>query len=281
VTIQPYVDAHIHFWDPTMLRYSWLETVPELFRPMLPGDFAEPMGTAEVEKFVFVEGNPRFDQGVDEALMIETMAAGDPRIAGIVAQVDITASGRDAAFDRLLDVSRVRGIRHNIQGNPSGFCLQASYVAGVTEVGRRGLTFDLCATHDQLGEVVKLVEQAPETHFVLDHCGKPPIASGEMDPWRRHVAALAGHENVWCKLSGLLTEAGPTEPRVDHILPYVQYVTDVFGAGRLMYGTDWPVVTLAGSASEWLGFILGFTRDWNYDDRSALFYDNAAKFYKL
>lgn len=278
---QPYIDAHVHFWNPAVLDYPWLERVPQLLRPMLPVDYPEAPGTGGAEKLVFVEGNPRPDQGVEEARMIEGMAADDGRIAGIVALVDLTSRGRDAALDRLAELPRVRGIRHNIQGNPDGFCLQPPYVEGVREVGRRGLTFDLCATHDQLGDVIRLVGLVPDTRFVLDHCGKPAIADGLLDPWREHITALAAHENVWCKVSGLLTEAGGEGRRDEVLWPYVEHVTDRFGTDRLMYGSDWPVVTLAGSASGWLDFTRLFTRGWSAAERGALFHDNAIRFYEL
>lgn len=277
---QPYIDAHVHFWNPGELDYPWLETEPDLLRPMLPGDYrARPQSAPE--KLVFVEGNTRPEQGVDEAVMIAAFAVEEPRIAGIVAQVDLNGAGRDVALDRLAELPLVRGIRHNIQGNPAGFCVRSSYVEGVREVGRRGLTFDLCATHDQLGEVMELVDRAPDTRFVLDHCGKPAIADGRLDPWRREVTELAARGNVWCKLSGLLTEAGGEGQREDVLRPYAEHVTDAFGTDRLMYGSDWPVVTLAGTAAEWLAFTRAFTRDWNHDERAAFYRDNATRFYAL
>lgn len=275
------IDAHVHFWDPAKLDYPWLATEPELERPMLPADYTAATAPDGPDGIVFVEGNPRADQGVEEARMIAGMAADDPRIAGIVALVDLTHPGRDEELDQLAELPLVRGIRHNIQGTPPGFCLQESYVEGVGEVGRRGLTFDLCATHDQLADVVALVSMAPETRFVLDHCGKPAIAAGVLDPWREHVAELANRPNVWCKVSGLLTEAGGSGPRDEVLRPYVEHVADRFGTGRLIYGSDWPVVTTSGTASEWLALTRRITDGWSDGERAALFHGNATEFYGL
>src|SRR5207245_1300712 len=144
--------------------------------------------------------------------------------------------------DALSSSPRVKGTRHNIQGQPAGFCLQPAFVQGVQAVGGRGLTFDLCATHDQLRDVADLVRQCPDTRFVLDHCGKPAIRTRRLDPWRADVARLAAHDNVWCKLSGLLTEANPQDLRDDTLIPYTAWVV---GAGARV-----AVVDVAEPAAE-------------------------------
>jgi L-fuconolactonase len=219
--------------------------------------------------------------------MVEQLASQEPRIAGIVAFADLTAGlgPGDSGLGRTLDVLArsplVKGVRQNIQGQPAGFCVQRAFVEGVGEVGRRGLTFDLCATHDQLGDVVQLVRQCPGTRFVLDHCGKPAIRDRRMKRWRADIATLAACDAVSCKLSGLLTQTPPKNWRDEDLLPYAECVVESFGVERVIYGSDWPVLTLAGSCCDWYGFTQRFTARWSAAEQSRFYCDNAARVYGL
>ena len=281
------IDAHVHFWDPAELHYPWLDAVPALGRAFLPVDYAAATGDAPIAQVVFVEANCRPEHAGREVQLVERLAGAEPRIAGIVAFADLTqgSGAGDRGLEQTLDVlassPRVKGIRHNIQGEPAGFCLQPAFVRGVQAVGRRGLPFDLCATHDQLGDVAELVRQCPGTRFVLDHCGKPAIRTGRLDPWRGDVARLASHDNVWCKLSGLLTEADPERRSDDALLPYATCVVECFGRERVMYGSDWPVLTVAASYCDWFGFTDRFTAGWSATERRHFYADTAAHVYGL
>ncbi len=209
------IDTHVHFWDPAALHYPWLEEIPSLDRAFLPADYRGAAGAIPISKIVFVEANCRPEETQAEVALIEALAEAEPRIAGLVAFANVAeglgagGSGLGRALDGLCRSPLVKGIRQNVQGQPAGFCVQRTFVEGVREVGRRGLTFDLCATHDQLGDVAELVRQCPGTSFVLDHCGKPAIRDQRTEPWRGHIAALGAQDNVSCKLSGLLTETAP------------------------------------------------------------------------
>jgi L-fuconolactonase len=269
------VDAHVHFWDPSVLRYPWLDALPDLRRAFGPREYAAASIGVPVRRAVFVESNCRPEQNADEVRFAERV----PNVAAIVAFADIAALG-PAALDTLPDSARVKGIRQNIQGQPPGFCLAPPFVDGVREAGRRGLTFDLCATHDQLGEVIELVRLCPDARFVLDHCGKPAIRAGAIAAWTRHVAMFAAHENVCCKLSGLLTEA--SSPWTDAaLMPYAEQVIAAFGRGRLLYGSDWPVLTLAGTHADWYAFTRRATASWSDAERDAFYGGNAARVYGL
>ena len=281
------IDSHVHFWDPAELHYPWLEAVPALDRAFRPADYAAATGEVAITKLVFVEGNCRPDEAQREVQLVERLARAEPRIAGIIAFADLMQrsgageSGLEEALDALASSPRVKGIRHNIQGQPAGFCLQPAFVRGVQAVGRRGLTFDLCVTHDQLHEGADLVRQCPDTRFVLDHCGKPAIRTRRLDPWRADVARLAAHDNVWCKLSGLLTEADAADRRDDVLIPYAACVVECFGSERVMYGSDWPVLTVAGSYCDWYGFTDRFTAGWSTVERRRFYADTAARVYGL
>jgi predicted TIM-barrel fold metal-dependent hydrolase len=281
------VDSHVHFWDPAELHYPWLDALPSLQRAFLPPDYAAATGRIPIDHIMFVEANCRPDEARREVEFVERLAQAEPRIAGIVAFVDLAqglgprASGLEETLDGLATLRRVKGIRQNIQGQPTGFCRTRAFVDGVRAVGRRNLVFDLCVTHDQLGEVIDLVRDCPDTRFVLDHCGKPGIHDGGgFATWSANIPRLAAHEHVCCKLSGLLTQAGEASCPED-LLPYAARVVECFSPERVLYGSDWPVLTLAGDYGTWYGFTERFTRGWSASERSRFYGDNAARVYDL
>jgi L-fuconolactonase len=275
------VDAHVHFLDPRVLRYPWLAAAPALDRAWLPADYRAAHAGVPVESLVFVEANPSPEQAPEEVRFVQGLREREPVIGAIVAFVELLGPGAAAEIERLAEAEGVVGIRHNIQGNPPGFSLRPGFVEGVRRAGRSGLTFDLCATHDQLGEVVELARLCPDTRLVLDHCGKPPILEGALEPWAGWMARLAAEPHVWCKLSGLLTEADPERWRDEDLLPYAEVVAERFGAERLMYGSDWPVLTLASRSEGWYPFTRRFTGGWRRDDVRRFYHDNARAFYGL
>jgi len=280
------VDSHVHFWDPGVLHYPWLTGVPPLHRAFLPRDYAAATGQIPIGRVVFVEANCRADEAGREVEFVERLVRAEPRVAGIVAFADVAAGSgtRGSGLGKMLETfSRshlVKGIRQNIQGQPAGFCGQRGFIDGVRQVGRLGLVFDLCATHEQLREVTELVGQCPDTRFVLDHCGKPAIRDRGFEAWSADVTRLAAYENVCCKLSGLLTEAGATWCPED-LVPYAARVVECFGSERVLYGSDWPVLTLAGDYGSWYVFTQRFTQGWSVAERSGFYADNAARVYDL
>ncbi|MDB4883758.1 MAG: amidohydrolase 2 [Gemmatimonadetes bacterium] len=275
------VDAHVHFWDPALRRYPWLDDEPALQRAFLPADFA-PLRTGSVHAVVFVQADCDPASSDDEVAWVETLSNADPRVLGIVAHVDMLAEQtRSAALDRLAQRERVVGVRHNIQGHPAGYATDAAFVRGVQQVGARGLTFDLCITGGQLSEVVELVDRCPDTRFVLDHCGKPAIRDDAFATWAKQIERLAGHERVSCKLSGLLTEARSDQRSVGGLRLYAEHVVRCFGPERVLYGSDWPVATLSGGAEVWRVITDELSAAWSEADRRAFYADNALRFYGL
>ncbi len=281
------LDAHVHFWDPTRFLYPWLGGVPALARPYLPPDFPpfgrDASGSPDHEArtgVLFVEANCVATDNEGEVAFVERCAAAEPRIRGIIAFVDLLDEKRRRdVLARLRETPRVRGVRHNVQGRAEGFATQPPFVAGVNEVGRAGFTFDLCCTADQLPEVTQLASQCPGTRIVLDHCAKPAIARGDFAPWADDLVALASHDHVSCKLSGLLTEAGPDRSQDADLAPFAEHALQCFGASRLIYGSDWPVCTLGGGVERWRRFVDGLTATWTTSDREAFYAGNAQRIY--
>jgi len=275
------IDSHVHFWDPSVLRYPWLAGLPDLAAPFRPADFP-PFTSGDVDAAVFVEANPAPELASDEVAWVDALADAEPRIAGIVAFVDLLdETGRDAALARLTRTPRVVGVRHNIQHQPAGFALQPAFVRGVQRVGASGRPFDLCITADQLDEVTELVKRCPDVSFVLDHCGKPAIRDDAYEAWAEDLERLASHERVSCKLSGLLTESREDQRTADALARWIDRARACFGTTRLLYGSDWPVSTLGGGAGLWRSIVDAVTASWSIPERRALFADNATRIYGL
>jgi L-fuconolactonase len=191
--------------------------------------------------------------------------------------------GADAVGRQLdtLDLSTVRGVRRLIQGDPPGLCTQRPFVESVVSLASRDLVFDVCIFPRHLDDAIELADRAPGTRLVLDHVGKPDIAGGGFDDWHAGFRELAAHDNVWCTLSGLVTEADTASWTVDDLRPVVDAALAAFGPQRLLWGSDWPVVTLAATHRRWreaTGELLG---ELSPDERDAIRSTTAIEVYGL
>ena len=238
------VDTHLHLWDPTVLDYPWLAGQDVLGQPHRVGRAAVAVpATASV----FVQAECRPEQALDEVVWVEEQAAaGRPLgldVVALVAAAPVDSPALGAHLDRLAEHPLVTGVRRLLQGDPAGVVAGEAMVAGLRRVGERGLTFDVCVRSDQLDEVTELVRRAPGTRCVLDHLGKPPLRDpGSRDVWSRSLETLAtASPDLVLKLSGLGAEADPDGPLAEQARWYVQRGLEVFGAGRCVIGSDWPV----------------------------------------
>jgi len=275
-----FTDAHVHFWDQGNLPYPWLATVPAIAGRHTPDELRTESAAASPQRIVFVEcGAP----WLHEVQWIEQLAAREPRIAGLVAKIAVDAGAPTiAALAELKKHPLVRGVRHIIQDERDpGFCLRPEFVAGVSQLGAAGLSFDICCRHHQLAAVVELVRRCPQTSFILDHAGKPGIRDGLLDPWRAHLRELAALPNVACKLSGLVTEADPARWTTEQLRPYVAHLLETFGPARLLFGGDWPVVKLASIYARWLETAQTLLAPVSSIETAAIFHHNATRFYRL
>ena len=276
------VDTHVHLWNPSLLNYGWIKSVEKLNRQFLPSDFRDHCGSIQVDKMVFLECDPNSKQFVDEAKWVVSLTDEEPRIKGIVAHAPLHkgVSAKDD-LEKLVEIPLVKGVRRLIQSESLGFCLDSQFVEGIQALSDFGLSFDLCIFHPQLSQIVKLVRQCPQVQFVLDHIGKPGIKDGVLEPWRSELRQLGELPNIWCKISGLVTEADPENWTADDLKPYIDNVIEIFGFDRVMYGGDWPVSTLATTYPTWVE-----TLDWalngsSEDELHKLYRDNANTFYRL
>jgi len=277
----PLTDAHVHFWDPAAGRYAWLDAVPALAGRRGPAEFARACGAVAVERLVFVQCGAT--DPLAEVAWVDGLAAAEPRLAAIVAHAPVEAGAAvEAWLERLAAWPRVRGVRRLLQDEPDdAFCLRPEFVEGVRRLERFGLSFDLCLYARQLGSVVKLVRRCPGVRFILDHGAKPGIRAGRLDPWREEIRALAALPNVDCKLSGLATEADPRAWTAADLRPYVDHLLATFGAGRLLFGGDWPVSTLATDYPRWVTAVETLLAGVPAEGQQRIWSKNAARVYRL
>ena len=275
------VDAHLHLWDTARLRYPWLEQGPESQLPRVADGSrfaracAELRGAATVSAAVVVQAECDPDQAFDElSLVLAERAAGAP-VGAVVAYAPLERPAAAEALERLAATPEVRGVRRNIQDTDAGFCRRLA--RGVARLADYRLSFDICARQHQLPEVTELVDSAPGTSFVLDHLGKPAVGAGSPKRWEAAMAALAQRPNVSCKLSGLGTEAPEGWSRAD-VAPYLAHALDTFGAGRVMFGSDWPVCTAAGTYRGWFDIVRSVVPANRHKE---VFEHNASRFYRL
>ncbi len=243
------VDAHHHVWDLSVRDQDWI-TGPEL-RPLRRNftvvDLAPEARAAGVDRTVLVQTVTV----AEETPEFLALAAEHDLIAGVVGWTDLTRPDVADELARLRELPGgryLKGIRHQVQGEADPqWLLRADVRRGLAAVAEAGLVYDLVVLPHQLPACVGAAAALPELTFVLDHLGKPPIASGEREPWETAVRSLAALSNTVCKVSGMVTEADPASWTVADLRPYAGVVLDAFGPDRLMFGSDWPVCTLAAS----------------------------------
>jgi L-fuconolactonase len=243
------VDAHHHVWDPGTRAHDWLDGLPPLRRRFSEADFTLVAGEHGVGASVLVQ----VLASAAETEEFLALAAAPGIIAGVVGWADLTASDVASQIARLRQLpggGRLAGIRHLVQDEPDpGWLDRPDVRRGIQAVGAAGLAYDLLVRPAQLPAAVRVASDLGDVRFVLDHGAKPPIASGRLEPWSGLVAELARRPNVTGKLSGLVTEAAPGWTAAQ-IAPYADWLLDCFGPSRLMFGSDWPVCTLAASYGE-------------------------------
>ncbi len=279
----PVADTHVHLWDTDRFDYGWLRRGSPLHRPFLPEHFTEASANAGVTKIVFVEAAAEPQHGLDEVAWVSGLAARDTRIQGIVARVPLENGLACRPHLKALAANPlVKGVRRIYQGNRDpGFCLRPDFADGLSMLPEFGFTFDICISHVQLPNTIRLVEQFPDVSFVLDHIAKPDIRNARYEPWKTDLRVLADLPNVVCKLSGMVTEADHENWRDGDLRPYIDHVIDCFGFDRVMFGSDWPVCTLACEYGRWLDCLCGALSGACAEEKRKLFLDNALRAYRL
>jgi L-fuconolactonase len=270
------IDAHQHFWKYSAREYPWISPGTPLERDWLPQDLERLQKPLGLGGAIAVQAR----QSLEETRWLLELAAENSAIRGVVGWVDLRSPGVGESLASFGLNPKFVGVRHVAQDEPDDrFLVGEAFVRGIEQLHSYGLRYDLLIFPRQLPAAMELVERFPLQPFVLDHCAKPPIAKGQLEPWARLVKKLAGHGNVYCKVSGLVTEARHEAWSVETLRPYLEAIEEAFGRNRLMWGSDWPVCLLAAQYEAWFRTAQAWTASWTGEEQEAFFGGTAARFY--
>lgn len=279
----PIVDTHVHMWDPNVLDYAWHANFPEFQKPHVFAAFDAARGPVEVEQIVFLECLSNYERSLDELAWVSSLWDQDERLAAIIPSADLArGEGIRSVLASIAENPYVPGIRRLIQEEPDiDFCIGDDFVKGVSMLAEFDLHFEICIYHPQLANAIRLAQRCPEVRFILDHIGKPGIKEGLFEPWGHQMKELAGLPNVWCKISGVTTEADHDRWTREDLKPYIEHVIDCFGFDRIMFGGDWPVATWASDYPQWVETLDWVVEGATAEEKRKLYCDNAVGFYRL
>jgi len=272
------VDAHHHLWRFNRVEFGWIDdTMSVLRRDFLTSDLKKELEAVGIDATVAVQAR----ESIEETLWLMECARLTPAICGVVGWAPLT-------FDELPDIldcfghsPKLVGFREVVQGKPDGYLMQPAFNRGIEELTKRGYSYDVLIQERQIMETIQFVDQHPHQKFVLDHAAKPRIFSNELEPWKTNLHELARHPNVYCKISGLVTEANWQTWSGDSLRPYLDVCVDAFGPKRLMAGSDWPVCLVASSYSRWWDVLALYFAGFSESENRRIFGENALEFYDL
>jgi L-fuconolactonase len=277
------IDGHQHFWDPARADYPWMDA-PELApirRAFGPADLAPLLKANGIDASILVQCRSALEE-TEEFLRV---ARETPSVVGVVGWVDLTDGSLGNTLDRLRALpggEKLVGIRHQVHDEPDpDWLLRSDVQRGLAAVFARDLTYDFLVRTRELPAAIATAKAFPQARFVLDHAAKPPIADGGSAEWSDGIAALAACGNVWCKISGLATEAKWSDWDAERLLPFVAHAAKCFGEDRLIFGSDWPVCLLAGSYGEIKGALEACLGRLGPNVREKAFGMNAQAAYRL
>jgi L-fuconolactonase len=273
------IDSHQHFWIYDEVRDSWITDDMAVIRD----DFTPDRLLAELQQHNF-DGSVvvQSDQTPAENIFQLENAANNAFIKGVVGWVDLRAAAVEEQLSELSEYNKLKGFRHILQGEEDrALMLKPEFVNGIGKLKQFGYTYDILIFPDQLKYAAEFAAMFPDQPLVLDHIAKPDIKNGTIDQWKKDITELARYENVYCKVSGMVTEADWKHWKTDDLNPYLDVVFETFGVERLMYGSDWPVCLVAASYNQVVGLMEQYTLKLSPNEQAMFWGGNATKFYNL
>lgn len=275
------IDAHQHFWQFDPIRDSWIseETMKVLRRDYLPQDVLPILNAQHVSGCIAVQA----DQSEQETVFLLDLAERYTRIKAVVGWTDLCSSVVEERLSHYKNTFPIlRGFRHIVQSEPDpNFVLRPDFLHGLQSLAEFGFTYDLLLFPHQLPAAIDMLKETGDLPIVLDHMAKPRIRTGELKPWKRDMLKLAQHPALYCKVSGLITEADWTTWSSLDLYPYLDVVFEAFEPNRLMFGSDWPVCLLAGSYAQVMDVLEGYLASRGMGHVHGIWGDNAIQFYGI
>jgi L-fuconolactonase len=272
------IDAHVHFWKYNKIKDAWItDEMRMLQRDFLPQDLHPQLVNNNIDGVIVIQA----DQSENETEFLLELANTTPEIKGIVGWVDLQSANVEK---RLLYYSKfncVKGFRHIVQSEPDGFLQNKKFLNGVKSLELFGFTYDILIYENQLKDAIEFVRKFPNQKFIIDHCAKPSIKDKRINEWKNLMKEIAANENVYCKLSGLITEAAWNQWNEKDLYIYLDVVFQSFGTDRLLFGSDWPVMLLSGTYCKWKNLLENYMTDFSSKEKQKVFGENALEFYNL
>ena len=274
------IDTHQHLIYSERFRYDWAAEIPALQGNFRLNEYRAAAEGCGITESIFMEVDVPWEQAASEATFFCSLAE-DPshRIAGVISACRPENPGMAAWMDSIAH-PRLVGFRRVLHTQPDELCTSASFHENVALIGHKGLTFDLCVLPRQLANGAALADACPDTVFILDHCGVPDIASGDLTFWREQLSEISRRPNVNCKLSGIIAYAAG-EITADTLRPVVEHAIECFGWDRVVWGGDWPVCNLTRDLGTWCRLLDEILSGSSEDELAGLYHRNARRIYRL
>ncbi len=272
------IDAHQHFWHYQPEKHSWIDdTMAVIRKDFLPGDLVPVLAANNIDGCIAVQA----DQTEAETDFLMELSGKHTCIKGVVGWTDLRAENISARLAHYRQFNIVKGFRHVLQGEAPEFMLQPNFIRGIAALKEFDYTYDILIFPQHLDAAWQLVQQYPYQPFVIDHIAKPYIKAGLIDEWKKGMALLAQQQNVYCKVSGMVTEADHQHWQPADFTPYLDAVVNAFGTKRLLYGSDWPVCLVAASYKNMLQVVQQYFASFSLTEQQDIFGNNASRFYSL
>ena len=272
------IDSHQHFWKFDPVRHAWIDSsMQNIAKDFLPKDLKPLLETNLMDGCIAVQA----DQSETETQFLLGLAEENSFIKGVVGWVDLSAEDLSQQLEVFSKNPLFKGVRHVLQAEKEGFMLKDQFLRGISELKNFNLTYDILIYPNQLEEARLLIEKNPDQPFVLDHLAKPYIKQQKIKNWASDIKELAKYKNVYCKLSGMVTEADWNHWQFENFKKYLSVAFDTFGSDRLMFGSDWPVCLLAGSYEHVVKIIDLFIENLEQEEKNNIMGGNAYNFYNL
>ncbi|MBW1655472.1 amidohydrolase family protein [Flavobacterium quisquiliarum] len=272
------IDSHQHFWKFDPVRDSWIdETMQNIQRDFLPEDLQPLLKENQFEGCVAVQAS----QSEEETQFLLDLASKNDFIKAVVGWIDLRNENIEERLQFFSDQKKLKGFRHVVQGEPDDFMFGTEFRRGITALKSFNYTYDILIFERQLPAAISLVKDFPDQKFVIDHIAKPDIKSGSIDSWKKGIEEIAKYDNVWCKISGMVTEADWKNWKPEDLKPYLDVIFENFSVDKLMYGSDWPVLNVASDYHEVVKTLEDYISKFSIEDQNKIWFENAKEFYNL